>query len=142
MMRHDVAMSGAPATEEPPPLVFATGVPGFPDAHRFTLGALDEAGTVYALRCLDDPGLRFIAVPPIRFFPDYRPELPDDVVAELHLRSADDAVVLLIVTCTDSLDDATANLLAPVVINVRTRDAAQVVLNGSDFPLRAPLPHL
>lgn len=132
-------MTGVPATEEPPPLVFATGVPGFPDARRFALVALDEAGTVYSLRCLDEAGLRFIAVPPIPFFPGYQPELPDDAVAELHLTSPDDAVVLLIVTCTDSLDDATANLLAPVVINVRTREAGQVVLNGTDFPLRARL---
>jgi flagellar assembly factor FliW len=31
----------------------------------------------------------------------------------------------------------TANLLAPVVVNARTRAAAQVILSGTDWPVRA-----
>lgn len=33
----------------------------------------------------------------------------------------------------------TANLLAPMVINAKTRAAAQVILTGTDWPVRAPL---
>ena len=48
-------------------------------------------------------------------------------------------MLLLVVTVGDSPQDATANLLAPIVINTRTRAGAQIVLTGSDHPLRAAL---
>ncbi|WP_130491473.1 flagellar assembly protein FliW [Motilibacter rhizosphaerae] len=120
-------------------LVFSQGLPGFPEARHFALVALDDAGLVYALRSIEDEGLRFLAVPPAPFFPDYSPELPDDAVTELGLESEEDALVLLLVTCTTGIEDATANLLAPIVVHARTHQAAQVVLSGSDLPLRAPL---
>lgn len=126
-------------TEADPTLHFGAGLPGFPEARHFALLRLDDAGTIFSLRSLEDPELRFLAVPPLHFFPDYAPEVPDDAAASLGLQDADDALVLLLITVETGLEDATANLLAPVVVNSRTRAAAQVVLNGSDLPLRAPL---
>ncbi|RJK92463.1 flagellar assembly protein FliW [Vallicoccus soli] len=111
---------------------------GFPDHRRFALVALDEAGLLYALRSLEDPALRFLVAPPAPFFPDYAPELDDEQAALLGLGSAEDALVLVVVTPGASPADATANLLAPVVVNQRTRTAAQVVLD-QDLPLHAPL---
>lgn len=138
---HDVPMTSASTLESStePVLHFDAGLPGFPDAHSFLLVRLDDAGTVFSLRSVEDAALRFLAVPPAVFFPDYAPEIPDDAVAELSLNDPDEAVVLLLVTCQTGLSDATANLLAPVVVNSRTHAAAQVVLAGSDLPLRAPL---
>lgn len=78
-------------------------------------------------------------VSPAPFFSDYAPVLDDVSVARLDLRDADEALVLLVVTLGARPEDATANLLAPIVVNQRTRHAAQVVLNGQDFSLRAPL---
>ena len=37
----------------------------------------------------------------------------------------------------DGTAPTTANLLAPVVVNVGTRAAAQVILAGTDWPVRA-----
>jgi flagellar assembly factor FliW len=57
------------------------------------------------------------------------------------LQSADEASPDFVVVAPAPFfsEDATANLLAPLVVNQRTRHAAQIVLNGQDFPLRAPL---
>ena len=134
-------MTSAPTAEAgtEPVLRFGTGLPGFPDARSFMLVRLDDAGTVFSLRSVDDPELRFLAVPPAVCFPDYSPEIPDDAAEALGLQTAEDAMVLLLVTCQTGLEDATANLMAPVVVNVRSREAAQIVLAGSDLPLRAPL---
>ena len=41
-------------------------------------------------------------------------------------------------TVGDDAGSATANLMAPIVVNARTRSAAQVVVEGT-YPLRAPL---
>lgn len=120
-----------------PGLQFASGLPGFPGAHRFALEPLDELGSLYDLHCLDDPVLRLLVVPPAVFFPEYAPELDDESVSLLDLRSAEEAQVLLVLTVGDTPADSTANLLAPVVINTRTGSAAQVILTGSGLPIRA-----
>ena len=79
-------------------------------------------------------------LPPGPFFPDYEPEIDDDWAERLELTSSEDALVLVLVTPGATAGEATANLLAPVVINVRTRRAAQIVLDDAALPLRAPLP--
>ena len=56
----------------------------------------------------------------------------------VHGHGADDALLLVILTVGADVTAATANLMAPVVINARTRQAAQVVVDGT-YPLRAPL---
>jgi len=48
-----------------------------------------------------------------------------------------DALVLVLLTMGGDDAATTANLLAPVVVNARTRKAAQVILSGSDWPVRA-----
>jgi flagellar assembly factor FliW len=124
-----------------PELVFGNGLPGFPDARRFALVRIgDEGEGPFAmLRCLDMPELEFVVVHPFEFFPSYAPELDDDTAARLDLRSADDAVILAIVTIPDEVKDATANLAAPIIVNRRTRQALQAVLGDIELDLRAPL---
>lgn len=114
-------------------------LPGFPDQRQFALVSLDDTGLLCQLRSLDDPALRFLVVPPMAFFPDYAPEVGDDVVADLEIRSADDVIVLLVLTAGKSLEHTTANLMAPVVVNTVTRRASQVILDDPDLPIAAPL---
>jgi flagellar assembly factor FliW len=112
---------------------------GFPEQRRFALARLDHDGLLCDLRSLDDPELSFVVVPPHLFFDDYAPEVDDELVADLGVENVEDLLLLTVVTLGDAPADATANLLAPVVVNHRTRRAAQVVLDDLDLPLRAPL---
>jgi len=112
---------------------------GFPEHLRFGLARLDDDGAVCDLRSLDDPELRFVVVPPGLFFPDYAPEINDTTARQLRAETADDLVALVVVTLGEGLSDATANLLAPVLVNPDKRLAAQVVLDDASLPLRTPL---
>lgn len=134
--------ASAMATETPeiPVLEMVQPMAGFPEQRRFALVPLDETGMVCHLRSVDDPQLSFVVVPPQLFFPDYAPEIGDEAAAVLGAESADDVMALVVLTLGSSLAEATANLLAPVVVNHRTRQAAQVMLDDPSLPLRAPLP--
>jgi flagellar assembly factor FliW len=114
-------------------------LPGFPDHRRFALVQLDDDGVLCQLRSLEDPSLRFLVMSPVPFFPDYAPEVSDEVVEELQISSADDVIVLLVLNAGDSLDTTTANLMAPVVVNTATMQAGQVILDDPSLPLAAPL---
>ncbi len=114
------------------------GIAGFSGLERFALVEVSEASPLFRLCSLDRPGLDFLVVPPPVFFADYAPEIDDASAARLALTDAEDALLLVILTVGEDVAAATANLMAPVVINARTRQAAQVVVEGT-YPLRAPL---
>jgi flagellar assembly factor FliW len=112
---------------------------GFPDHERFALVQLDGASDLCSLISLDEPGLRFLVVPPTAFFPDYAPEVGDDVVADLGIESAADVLVLVVLNAGAGLHDTTANLAAPLLVNPVTQQAGQVVLDEAGLPVAAPL---
>jgi flagellar assembly factor FliW len=114
-------------------------MPGFPGAHRFALQPLDETGVLSALRSLDHADLQFLVVPPGEFHPTYAPEIADETATELGLESADDALVLLVVHAGRDLASTTVNLRAPLVVNMRTSRAAQVILDDVSLSVAAPL---
>ena len=126
---------------ELPELHFAGGLPGFPDARRFVLVRIgDELSPFSVLRGLDDGSdVEFVVTHPGLFFPEYAPEIDDDTAERLELKSADDAVLLVIVTVTDPVAGSTANLLGPIVVNRHTRAAAQAVLGASGYNTREAL---
>ena len=123
-----------------PAITFASGMPGFPQFRDFVLVRIGDQGSLFALTSLAEPDLRFLVLAPGGvFFPDYEPEIDDDALNLLEVTDPGQLLVLLVVTAGSGLSDATANLLAPIVVDQGTRRAVQVVLNGSGLPVRAPL---
>jgi flagellar assembly factor FliW len=137
-----VGMVGMDTAEDLPVVHLPEGIPGFPHLRRFALTDLDPTGLLKELASLDDRTVRFVVVPSVAFYPDYAPVIDDGTARLLGLDGSDtgqDPLVLLVVTVGATLDTSTVNLLAPVVINGSTRVAAQVVLEDTTLPLRAPL---
>lgn len=124
-----------------PVIELAHPMPGFPDDARFALVRLDDDGVLHGFRSLDSEDLQFVVVPPAPFFPDYTPEIGDEVVTDLGIAPEDagEVLVLLVVRAGASLADTTVNLRAPLVVNPATRRASQVILDDADLPLAAPL---
>jgi flagellar assembly factor FliW len=125
--------------QDVPVIEFVAPMPGFPDRRRFLLVRLDEDASVYTLTSVDDPELRFLVVPPMPFFPDYAPELDPETLELLGVKEAEALLVLLVVTTGSTAADATANLLAPIVIEPEERRAVQAVLTGSGLPVSTRL---
>jgi flagellar assembly factor FliW len=123
-----------------PELHFAHGLPGFPGERRFALVRWGGFEGPYSLMVdLDDPAVRFLVAPPHVFFPDYVVDLDEAIAARVGLERAEDCLLLVIVTLTGRPEDATANLLGPVVINLQNRQGVQAVLAESGYSTRTPL---
>lgn len=120
-------------------LHFAAGLPGFPDQHRFTLTWWGDSDLFSILRSVENPDIEFVVVPPFAFFPSYEPELDDTTAERLGITTGEDALVLVIVTLGERPEDATANLMAPIVVNQHTLEATQAVLIGTNYEIRARL---
>lgn len=118
-------------------LRFTAPPPGLDPHTDFTLSVVEGADGLFALRARDDEALRLYLVDPASVASDYAPELTDAQAADLALTSPDDAMLLVVARPAD--DGVTVNLMAPVVINRTSGVASQVILEGQDLPLRAPL---
>lgn len=133
-------MTAVETTTQTPHLTFSVGLPGFPEARTFVLFQNELARDPFSImRCVEDENLEFVVVPPHLFFPDYAPELDDATVARIGLESADDAILMVLLTVGDDVADITANLLGPIVVNRATYAAAQAVLANNGYDLRTPL---
>ena len=99
----------------------------------------EAVSPLYELRSLERPQVRFMMAVPGAYFSDYEIELEDQECGDLGLSDPADALVLVMLTVGGDAASTTANLLAPVVINARTRAAAQVILTGTEWPVRAPI---
>jgi len=125
--------------EELPIIEFVAPMPGFPTERRFVLVSVEGTEMLFVLASVDEPGLRFLVMPPLPFFPDYAPEIDDEALDALGGPGAEDLLVLLVVTTGDKPSDASVNLMAPIVLVQTTRRAIQLVLSGSGLPVQAPL---
>jgi flagellar assembly factor FliW len=119
-------------------LEFVAPIPGFEGETGFLLSSLEPNGLVWSLVSTRSPGLRFIAITPAPFFPDYEPTIDEAAVAGLEAQS-DELTMLVLLTVSGSIHDATANLLAPVIVAPSRGRAVQIVLDDDTLPLRAPL---
>ncbi|MCF6378253.1 flagellar assembly protein FliW [Nocardioides KLBMP 9356] len=124
---------------EIPVIELVRPLPGFPGLERFALVQVDDEGVLCSLTSLEQPGLRFLVVPPAPFFPDYSPEVDESVLDDLRSASVDDLVLLCVLTAGESLASTTANLAAPVVLDTATHRAVQVVLDDPGLSITAPL---
>jgi flagellar assembly factor FliW len=106
--------------------------------HR-SLTLVRYGSEISELQVTDGSGLAFVVVAPSRLFPDYTPQLDACTVAEQLIGDASDMLLLVVVAVGYSLAESTANLRAPILVNVRTRRAAQLVLDDASLQLRAPL---
>ena len=119
-------------------LTFLAPPPGFAPDVDFLLDDIDGANGLYALASAGpETAHRLFVLDAAVYLPQYRPEITDEQRIQLELETPEDAVVLVVANPT--ADGTTVNLLAPIVVNLSTGSCAQVILEGQDWPVRAPL---
>ena len=118
---------------------FVSSLAGFPRHKRFALFPYEENSPFYILQSVSNADLTFLLVDPYRFFNGYVFEVDDDLAAELGFSDENPPAVYALTTLHDKLEDATVNLLGPVLVNWSDRTAAQMTLQNSSYAVRQPL---
>ena len=118
---------------------FVSCLAGFPRHKRFALFPYEENSPFHILQSVSNPDLTFLLVDPYRFFNGYIFELEDDQAEELGFSPENPPGVYALTTLKGNIDDATVNLLGPVLVNWDKRTAAQVTLQNTNFAVRQPL---
>ncbi|GAB3543378.1 hypothetical protein GCM10027403_37470 [Arthrobacter tecti] len=118
-------------------LRFTSPPPGLAPLVDFSLRPIDGAEGLFSLESRDQAGLRMFVLEASRYFRDYVPAVPEAKRVELGLSEADEPTVLVV--ANPGGDGTTVNLMAPILVNPATGAATQVILDGGEWPMRAPL---
>ena len=115
------------------------GVLGFPACREWVLLDGARPGTAW-LQSGEHPSLAFLLADPFTAFEGYAVDLAPPELERLGATEASDVAVFAIVTLPGaSGEPATANLAAPIVVDVSARRAAQVVISDGRWSVKAPL---
>ena len=124
-------------------LHFPAGLPGFEERRRFVALTFAETNPLVYLQSLESPDLCFITLPILAADPQYRLRVSGEDLGLLGLAPnrqpaiGEDVLCLAVLSLRES--GPTANLLAPVVVNLKNRTAAQAVSLESEYSLQFAL---
>jgi flagellar assembly factor FliW len=120
-------------------LAFPWGLPGFEQLRSFLILALDSQEHVLWLQSLEETNVALPLADPWVFFPDYDPKLPAFAKLSLDLNASEDFATLAILVVPES-GPSFMNLMAPVVINLKTRIGRQIALETGNYSVATQLP--
>ena len=128
---------GVLSVEDDRVMHFAQGLLGFPEHKTFALIQTGEENYFFWLQSVEDPNLAFVIADPTTFFADYVVPIREETLAEIELDETSDAQTFVI--CNKVGEWLTGNLLGPILVNVRNRRGAQIVLTDKKWTTRQPL---
>lgn len=138
-MRIQTSRFGSVEITEEDQIRFPEGLLGFNTLRNFVL--LDDPhDEIFAwLQSCEEPAIAFPVLEPELFTQNYQPNLTKYDLDSLGLTSAQGSRVFMIITIPEDPTKMTANLKAPIIINVAGRMARQVVLQDNQLAIREPI---
>lgn len=120
-------------------LHFPAGLIGLPNLRRFIVMPNKKKGPLFWIQSVEEPDMAFVLTDPTNFFIDYLVS-PDTAERQhLHIEEGDECYTLTVVTVPPD-QNITINLAAPILFAPKTNRAIQVILEGSNFSSKTPLP--
>ena len=117
-------------------LSFPRGIPAFETNHSWILIGRDDSAIKW-LQSLDDPELALPVTSPDAIQPDYNARIPDDELQLIGSKNYSDLALLIVVSIPEAAPwNMTANLRAPILINLKTHKAVQVIALNEEYPIR------
>jgi flagellar assembly factor FliW len=110
------------------------GLLGFTQHHRYVLIEHHQEAPFLWLQCLDNADLAFVVIDPRCLISDYQPGSLPQVMQDLEVELPEDLKILVILTIPPGKpQEMTANLMGPVVINLKTRQGRQLVVEEPHY---------
>ena len=123
---------------------FPVGLPAFEDEKQFVLIESPEHAPLVFLQSLVRPSLCFLAFPVLVVDRNYQLGIPGEDLQALGLNLerqpelGTEVLVLALVSLHDGFS-ATANLMAPIVVNLKTRRGLQAIRQDSLYSHQHPI---
>ena len=117
-------------------LHFPRGLFGFEEEKTFYLLPFEgSGGSLLCFQSGQTPQLAFVAMDPFSLRHDYHPALTAEDLRELGAGGIEELCFYTLCVVRQPVGESTVNLRCPVVINPRTRQAVQVILESGAYEM-------
>ncbi|MBQ7155776.1 MAG: flagellar assembly protein FliW [Synergistaceae bacterium] len=117
-------------------LFFPRGIPAFEEHHKWILAGSDDSAIRW-LQNIEDGSLALPVTSPDAVRPDYNAKVPDDELKLLGTKDFSELAFLIVLSVPDGEPwNMTANLRAPILVNLRTHRAVQVIALNEEYPIK------
>lgn len=120
-------------------ILFEKGIPGFESYNYFNVNVIEGNEKFYNIVSKEDSNIGFVSISPFEIKKDYEIDLDDEFVKELDIKEEKDVLVLCLITLGKTLKDSTANLKAPIIINIKNNRGKQLILQDDKYKIKEPL---
>jgi len=120
-------------------IYFEDGILGFEEIKEYLLYHEDDSGIIWNLQAAQSDVPSFVAVDPYPLINDYSPMLSQSELDYFGETGTKNLCVLVIAVIKPNLTDSVVNLKSPIVIDVNSKKAKQIILENSDYPIRYKL---
>jgi flagellar assembly factor FliW len=118
---------------------FEEGILGFEEVKDYLLFHEDDSDIIWNLQSADSDIPSFIVIDPYAVLSDYQPVFTQADLDYFGETDMSNLVLLAVAVIRPNLVDSVVNLKSPIVIDVNTRQAKQIILENSDYPIRYKL---
>ena len=117
-------------------ITFPEGILGFPELPRYCLVDPGDDTLILWMQSLDDANVAFPVLEPKIYKNDYIVKLSSQELKQLRLENINQSIVFTILTIPKDVTQMTANLKAPIVVNLSQQVGRQVVLQENEYTLK------
>lgn len=117
-------------------LNFEYGLPGFQELKEFILFSVEGNDYMFYMQSIEDEKICFVTISPAAIVGEYNVNISDDTVQALEVEDENDVQLLAIMNIPENIKEMTANLKAPIIVNVRNRKAAQELLSDDRYEIK------
>lgn len=115
---------------------FPDGLLGFEETKDYCFMINDRLRPFMFMQALDDSNQCFVCVETCMIHSSYKIAVPEESVRFLDIKKPAEAMVLSMVTVRKNVEDITANLRSPIILNMRNLRGQQVILTDCRLPVR------
>jgi flagellar assembly factor FliW len=116
-------------------LFFPRGLPAFERNHCWILAG-EEDSAIKWLQNIEEGDLALPVTTPDAVMPDYNARIPEDDLNLVGSIDPRDLALLIVASIPDSAPwNMTANLRAPILVNMKSRKAVQVIALNEEYPI-------
>jgi len=138
-MEIDTIRFGTVEVDEKKVIVFSEGIPGLEEYRKYVLLQFEDSYPIIWLQSVDEGGICIPVLDTFSVLTGYVFDIDDTDVKELELNAPEELHVVSVLVIPEDIQQMTANLAAPIIINITTGKAKQIMLGGGDYNIRAPI---
>lgn len=122
-------------------IYFEEGLIGISDKKSFILIEKDDFKPFSYLQSVDEGSFILVVINPILVTKEYDFQIYKDDLNAIGLTEGDteNFSLLAIVIMSNQIENVTVNMKAPIIVNIHTKQAKQVILQNDDYSVEEPL---